>query len=91
MKSYVQDNGCIGVPTDDSLETVEMEVCYRASAFLRFDQEIITFFYSFSGHNTLSGVALSISNVGQIDSERFPISFLRKSLIYTNKLYSVSK
>ena len=36
VKPFVEANGCIGVPTEDSLETTEMELCYRASAFLRF-------------------------------------------------------
>ena len=35
VKPFVEDNGCIGVPTEDSLETAQMELCYRASAFLR--------------------------------------------------------
>ena len=37
VKPFVEANGCIGVPTEDSLETTEMELCYRASAFLRFE------------------------------------------------------
>ena len=40
VKSYVEENGCIGVPTEDSLETAEMEICYRASAFIRLDFNI---------------------------------------------------
>ena len=32
----VKNNGCIGVPTEDAIETAEMELCYRASAFIRY-------------------------------------------------------
>ena len=86
VKSYVEENGCIGVPTEDSLETTEMEICYRASAFIRLNFNIKLFETKLLEHNILSGAARLISNVGQTGSERFPISFLRKSLIYINKL-----
>ena len=35
LRENVEANGCVGVPTQDALETAEMEICYRASAFIR--------------------------------------------------------
>ena len=35
LQPVVEEHGCIGVPTDDAIETAEMEICYRASTFIR--------------------------------------------------------
>ena len=35
LQPVVEEHGCIGVPTDDTIETAEMEMCYRASTFIR--------------------------------------------------------
>ena len=81
VKPFVEANGCIGVPTEDSLETTEMELCYRASAFLRFGTiQNCSFFFlnSILEHNTQFGVAQLILSGDRIDNEHYLTSYLPK-------------